>query len=151
MAVSLPAVLLIADWYPLRRILSGRDFIAKAVEKIPFLVFSLLISYISVISQRDAGALSLTGVIPLPMRLMVAFRALMMYLYQIMVPVRLIPFYPYPKGITFFSFEALSAIIVVSGITAISIVLVKRQRVWLSLWSYYPKNSDWKSKFSITS
>ena len=57
MAVSLPVVLLVLDWFPFNRIRSGRTLWAAGVEKLPFIALSLVSSIITVLAQKAGGAL----------------------------------------------------------------------------------------------
>jgi tetratricopeptide (TPR) repeat protein len=56
-----------------------------------------------------------------------------------MVPVNLIPYYPYPDpaGVSLFSLEFLSAVVLVMGITAVSMAVAGKRKLWLAVWSYY--------------
>jgi protein O-mannosyl-transferase len=110
---------------------------ASLKEKIPFIAASLLISVVSFMAQKTTGALVLMDVTPLPVRVLTAFRALMMYLWKTAMPVHLVPFYPYPQNVSFFSTEYFSAVVLISGITAACIFYEKKQPVWLSVWAYY--------------
>ncbi|MGD0887444.1 MAG: tetratricopeptide repeat protein [Thermodesulfovibrionales bacterium] len=58
---------------------------------------------------------------------------------EIAVPVDLSPYYPYPKlqEVTLVSPQYLFSVIFVVGLTAILIVVAKKQKVWLSAWGYY--------------
>ena len=137
MAVSLPAVLLILDWYPYRRIQSIRNFISLVIEKIPFIVFSLLISTVSISAQKTIGALGLMESVSLSTRVLVACRALMFYLLRMIVPLNLIPFYPYPENVNLLSIEYLSAISLITGITAVCLFVARKKQMWLSVWAYF--------------
>jgi tetratricopeptide (TPR) repeat protein len=137
MAVTLPVVLLVLDWYPLRRIQSMKSFIALSAEKIPFIASSLLISIVSIVAQKSIGALTLTAQIPLSVRVPVAFKALVMYLWKIVVPVPVVPYYPYPQNAAFLSIEYLFAIAFVIGLGAASGFLAKKHPIWLSLSCYF--------------
>jgi len=53
------------------------------------------------------------------------------------LPTNLIPYYAYPKGVTFFSLEYISAVIVIAAITIVCILCAKRQKSLLMAWSYY--------------
>jgi tetratricopeptide (TPR) repeat protein len=53
------------------------------------------------------------------------------------VPLDLIPFYPYPKDVSLFPFESLLASGLVIGMTTACVLLVKKQKLWLSAWGYY--------------
>jgi tetratricopeptide (TPR) repeat protein len=53
------------------------------------------------------------------------------------VPLDLIPFYPYPQDVLFSSPEYFLPVVLVLGITITCIVITKRRRVWLAAWGYY--------------
>jgi tetratricopeptide (TPR) repeat protein len=67
----------------------------------------------------------------------VAAHSLVSYLGKMIVPVKLLPFYPYPKSISLFSLEFFPALVLAIGITAVCIVRAKKQKIWLALWGYY--------------
>ncbi len=137
MAVTLPVVLLILDWYPLNRIQSFKNLRDAIVEKAPFLVLSILSSIVTMMAQQTGGAMKMMAIVPLTTRVLVAVQTLLTYLGKMLVPVKLIPFYPYPKDASLYSFEYASAIIMAVGITAACMVAAKRQKAWLSAWGYY--------------
>ncbi len=137
MAVSLPMVLLILDWYPLGRIRSWKTVWSAGVEKLPFIALSLASSVMTIMAQKAGGALSSIDRVPLSVRIPVAAKALMAYLGKILLPVNLLPFYPYPRNVSLFSFEYLLAIVLVIGVTAACVVLARKQKLWVSAWSYY--------------
>ncbi len=137
MAVSLPLVLLILDWYPLGRIRSLNDATVRVMEKIPFLAASLGIAVVSIVAQKSLGALSMMATTPLWSRVLVAFRAQAAYLVMMIFPTHLIPIYPYPRVISLLSVEYATAIVVFLAITAGCIRSAGKQSVWLAAWSYY--------------
>ena len=69
--------------------------------------------------------------------MLVAAKSLIAYLWKMILPVNLIPYYPYPKDVSFFSRVFLSAIVLVAGITVACLIIVKKQKLWLSVWGYY--------------
>lgn len=137
MAVSLPVVLLILDWYPFDRIRSLKDFRTVFVEKIPFVLLSLISSIVIIVAQKTGGAMASIESIPLPTRLLVAARSLILYLVKMVWPLNLYPLYPYPANVSLGSFEYLSAIVLLSAITITGIVLAKKGTLWLAVWGYY--------------
>ncbi|MGD0884952.1 MAG: tetratricopeptide repeat protein [Thermodesulfovibrionales bacterium] len=139
MAVSLPVVLLLLDWYPFQRIRSWKSFRDLGVEKLPFIVCSLISSILTIMAQRTKGAMEMMALVPLRARMLVAAKAIVAYLGKIAVPVALSPYYPYPElqEVTLASPQYLFAVIFVVGLTAILLVVAKKQRVWLSAWGYY--------------
>jgi tetratricopeptide (TPR) repeat protein len=137
MAVSLPVVLLILDWYPFRRIRSLKAFVAACLEKLPFIACSLAVSAVTLFSQEVLGAVAPREEARLAVRLIVAAKALIGYLWKMAIPLHLMPLYPYPKNVSFLSFGYLSAIILLSGITAASLVLRKKRKIVLTIWGCY--------------
>ena len=135
MAVSLPFVLLIIDWHPLERIKSLATFRTAVVEKLPFVGLSLLSSIVTVLAQRSGKAI--LEEIPLSTRALVAARSLIAYLWKMVWPLDLLPFYPYPRDASLESLEYVGAAALVIGITAACIVVARRRKIWLSAWSYY--------------
>jgi protein O-mannosyl-transferase len=137
MVVTLPVVLLILDWYPLGRIRSFKTLWGACIEKIPFVTLSLASSVITIMAQRSGGAISSLDIVPLSTRLLVAVNSLVMYLGKMLLPLNLIPFYPYPWDVSLFSLKYWFVSGLVLGITASCVVLVRKQKFWLSAWGYY--------------
>ncbi len=136
MAVSLPVVLLIADWYPLGRFERGR---VKRVlmEKIPFAALSLLSSFLTLRAQHSTqSVISMTDV-SLFARILTAVKALTLYLGKMIFPAGLSPFYPYPRTLSPLSLEYILPAAIVILITAGSVAAVKKHRCYLALWGCY--------------
>ena len=137
MAVTLPAVLLILDWYPFGRIKSLKTLVRACVEKLPFIALSLILSVVTIFAQKTEGAMELTELVPLSSRLIVAVKALITYLWKMIVPLNFVPFYSYPKNVSLLSLEYFSPLVFVIGITIFCVVISKKQKLWLSVWGYY--------------
>jgi Tfp pilus assembly protein PilF len=140
MAVTLPVVLIILDFYPLGRLDLKSAFTSKRkllMEKVPFFGLSLASSVITIIAQQKGRALTSLEVIPFSDRILMAIRALVFYLYKIFWPAKLAPLYPYPAKISFFTLEYLLALAIVFIITAFSVYLWRKQRIWLAVWTFY--------------
>lgn len=137
MAVSLPIVLLILDWYPLRRLHSGKAALAALIEKLPFFTFSLISSVLTILAQRAWGAMIEIQTVPLSSRFLIAAQSLIAYLGKMIVPIRLVPYYPYPKDVVLLSVDFLLAIALVIGITLACVMISNKQKVWLAAWGYY--------------
>jgi tetratricopeptide (TPR) repeat protein len=52
-------------------------------------------------------------------------------------PLNLVPFYPYPETASFASWEYFAPVAFAAGITAVSLIIAKKQKLWLSAWGYY--------------
>jgi tetratricopeptide (TPR) repeat protein len=109
MVVTLPCVLLLLDFWPLRRIrgwgqLSPSPATAFSVlqapllrlvlEKLPLFALSAASAVVTVFAQRSSGAMHL--VLPLGVRLENAIYAYAMYVWKACWPARLAVFYPHP-------------------------------------------------------
>jgi hypothetical protein len=137
MAVSLPVVLMILDWYPFNRIRSVKTFCSVFTEKIPLFSLSVVSSILTILAQKSGGAVITLEFIPFSTRLLVAPKALITYLWNIIFPWNLSPFYPYPLNPSFFSLEYLFPIVVIIGFTMFAIAIAKKERLWLAAYLYY--------------
>ncbi len=91
MAVSLPVILLILDVYPLGRWHGARR--ARLVEKIPFLLLSLLAGSVAMVAVRAGGSVSTLADLGVAQRLAISAYALVFYLWKVSVPIGLSPLY----------------------------------------------------------
>jgi protein O-mannosyl-transferase len=137
MAVSLPCILLLLDWYPFSRSQSFKSFRTVFFEKLPFIAFSLISCILTILAQKAGRALGLMEFVPFSTRALVAAKSLFSYLWEIIFPMNLIPFYPYPMHVSFSSLDYLSAGIFAVGITAACVIIVNKQKLFLSVWGYY--------------
>jgi len=90
-AIIFPVVLLTIDYYYNR--LSN---VATYIEKIPFLLLSLIFGILTLYGQSMTGAIRYTAMIPAHFKLFFGFYGSMMYLYKSLIPLNLCTFYPYP-------------------------------------------------------
>ena len=107
MAVTLPFVLLLLDYWPLKRLANsegisrrGGDRLSPTagwviLEKIPLFIMAGIVAVISFSVTKDAGALPSLENISLPDRME---NALVSYLGQLIWPQDLAIFYPHPRG-----------------------------------------------------
>jgi tetratricopeptide (TPR) repeat protein len=140
MAITLPIVLIILDYFPLERLdlksvlRSNRKVL---IEKLPFFVLSIGSSVITVMAQQSEGAIHSFELIMLGDRVLVALRALSFYLYKMIWPINLAPLYPYPSKIAFFMAEYLLSFILFLAVTIFCISTWKKQKIWSAVWAYY--------------
>jgi tetratricopeptide (TPR) repeat protein len=131
--ITLPVVLLVLDWYPLRRLgpATGGWFTAAArrvyVEKIPFLVPALVFAVIAGLAQTYAEA-----AVPLTehgvwARLLQACYGVVFYLWKTVAPFGLSPLYQMPAEISLRSVKYLLAPI---ALLLIVLVLARYGRRW---------------------
>jgi tetratricopeptide (TPR) repeat protein len=98
MLVTLPFVLLLLDFWPLRRTPEGIGRLA--LEKVPLLALAGLASATAVWTQGAAGALATLEQLPLASRLVNALLSYVAYLGKTLWPVDLAVFYPYALEIS---------------------------------------------------
>ncbi len=104
MAVTLPVVLLLLDYWPLGRLSfdasdrkSGklhRQFIHLVLEKLPLFLMSAIISAVTILAQKRAGAYSTVELLPIPLRLENAAISCVTYIRRMFWPNDLAFFYP---------------------------------------------------------
>jgi tetratricopeptide (TPR) repeat protein len=101
MVVTLPLVLLLLDWWPLRRFdPDGPGAWARALtlvkEKLPLIALSVLSSLLTLGAQKGAGAVTTLDQVPFQARLANAAVSYVGYLGQVVWPAGLSAFYPHP-------------------------------------------------------
>ncbi len=90
-AIIFPVVLLTVDYYYHRLSAAG-----TYLEKIPFVLLSLVFGIMTLYGQSMTGAVRYTTMIPAHFKLFFGFYGALMYLYKSVVPLNLCAFYPYP-------------------------------------------------------
>lgn len=136
MAITFPAVLLILDYYPLRRLSISRGGLRVLAEKIPFAAIALTSALMAMLAQQKVGSLiSLDSASPF-MRVLVAVRGYAFYIVKLLIPTDLAQFYPYPADISIFKPEFFGAAALMLAITALCMVFW-RQRLFLAVWAYF--------------
>jgi protein O-mannosyl-transferase len=135
MAVTLPAVLLLMDYYPLER-LSLSSARALLLEKVPFFALSATVALINIIAKGSLGV-PLSHV-PAHVRIMNAFDALIFYMRQTLAPIDLVPLYQLNPNLDYFGPKfVLCLILVVAITTACLLRAYKNDRLWIAVWAYY--------------
>lgn len=139
MAVSLPLVLLLADRYLLRRIESAKQLAQAVLEKLPFIIPALAISIVTLIAQKQGVTTNHAESIPFASRMLVAAQSLAVYLLKLVVPVGLLPLYPYPtiREISLAAFSFLVPVLVLLGCVVLLFRTCRRQAWWQPLFLYY--------------
>ena len=136
MAVSLPLVLLILDYYPFGRF-ETEGVTRLLVEKIPFFVLIVISSIITILAQDVGGALVAVEKIPLMTRVLVALRAYVFYLGKMIMPHNLAPYYPYPENVSIFSSEFTGSLVIMSVVTAVALRSFRKNPFFCAAWFYY--------------
>ncbi|MGO9586462.1 MAG: tetratricopeptide repeat protein [Limisphaerales bacterium] len=134
MVVTLPFVLLLLDYWPLKRFPQpdGRLIPWKLIiEKLPLLALSVMVCVVTLFAQRQAIAS-----LPLSVRVGNALVSYVVYLKQMIYPVGLAVYYPHPEG-RLPTWEIITAATVLLGISAGAVVVRRRQPWFLTGWLWY--------------
>ena len=150
MLVSAPIILLLLDYWPLRRfeqpsLIRGKIKASESdrqrrnirriyLEKIPLFLLSGVASILTfALQKRTAGAIP-----PLPFlwRVQNAFVSYVVYIWKTLWPARLAVFYPHPND-TLALWEVTFAILLLLAITVAAIVFRKQRPYLLTGWFWY--------------
>ncbi len=127
MAITLPVLLLLLDFWPLKRLRSPLGRIL--LEKAPFFVVSIVFGLVAIWAQ-DTGVMTFERV-PAGFRIMNAFHSIVFYIEKMVVPVGLAPLYPIvdPGGKAFSIGYVLSALLVLA-VSAACLFAWLRGKLW---------------------
>jgi Flp pilus assembly protein TadD len=95
MVVTLPFALLLFDIWPLDRLRQGQTWTKLIVEKLPLVALAVAASVVTLVVQRQGGAVSDLGLLPLSTRVGNALASYGRYLGKTVWPEHLAAFYPY--------------------------------------------------------
>jgi len=119
MAVSLPLVLLLLDYWPLERyedLPFRRKWVRLSVEKLPLLLMSATSSAVTMVAQRSRGAVAVESILPLSVRLENAIVSYVAYIGKTVWPAKLAVFYPHPEHSLLWS-DVIAAAVILIAIT----------------------------------
>ncbi len=146
--VTLPFVLLLWDYWPLRRMFAADEASASAssavipprsvswlaLEKLPLLALSAASAFITMRAQEYGGGINPD--VALSNRLGNAIVSYARYLGKAFWPVRLAPMYPLP-GNSLRTWQVLASLILLLAITALAIAARRRRRYLLVGWLWF--------------
>ncbi len=155
MVVTLPLILLVLDYWPLGRIRfesfqrvprpqtitmeNQKDSVSTIfhllVEKIPFFILSLLLSFLTLFVARSGGAVKSIQSYPIGMRVSNALVSYAQYLGKMIWPHPLACFYPYPDNIPLW--QVAGAGLVVLGISIFAVRSARKHPYFLVGWLWY--------------
>ena len=163
MAVTLPFVFLLLDYWPLKRLqLAPRPALAATrkpkrgrrleqgsrttshrahvlrlvVEKIPFFLLAVGGSVAAVIAQRSLGAVAGLGQIPLAYRIENALVSYVAYIGMLLWPVGLAVYYPHPLG-SLPAWKVAGSVLILLTVSGLAIMAAKRRPYFIVGWLWY--------------
>ncbi|HJO24085.1 MAG: hypothetical protein QF890_11250 [Myxococcota bacterium] len=135
MLVTLPCVLLLLDFWPLRR-LGGVSLRPVLIEKLPLFALAAAASVVTLVAQHTGGALQHLDWVPLWMRVEAALDAYLVYLWKFFWPFDLAVFYPHPHGSVSLERSGLG-LVVLSSATAVAWLARRRHPYLLVGWLWF--------------
>lgn len=145
MVITLPFVLLLLDYWPLRRIEGwtepSKEFpvqqtsVARLVlEKLPLMALSVASAVITIVAQKGSEVPG--AALPLGVRLQTALYAYGMYVWKALWPMYLAVIYPHPGRTLDWWRPVLGALLIVIG--SLVVWIQRRQRPYLAVgWLWY--------------
>lgn len=134
--VVLPLLLILLDYYPLKRLKFNFLEIFKSIrEKILFFVLSFVFSIVTIIAQKEANAVQTTFTYPLDQRFANSLYSLFKYLLNYFFPLKLSAFYAHIRDK--YSFFTLFLILIFFVALVLSFVKLK-EKIYLIgfLWFF---------------
>jgi Tfp pilus assembly protein PilF len=135
MAITVPFVLLLLDYYPLDRLKPG-VMGSRIKEKLPFLAVSL-VALVMNMAAKWGEAIPFSYV-PAYVRIMNGFHSVVFYLWQTIIPAELLPLYPIDLSVNYFGPTfLLSALVVIAVSCATVLGSLRGRRMYLTVWLSY--------------
>jgi Flp pilus assembly protein TadD len=144
MIVTLPFVLLLLDWWPLRRFRPATAPAPPAIaarpstlvlEKLPFLAAGFVCSLATIHGQQEMGALPAASDLPIPARVANALISCTHYLAQTFWPAGLAADYPYSR--TFPAWHVAGALLLGLVLSAWGVGAARRRPYLAFGWAWY--------------
>jgi protein O-mannosyl-transferase len=132
MLVTMPAILLLLDYWPLNRF-EESSVTKLIIEKIPLLVLSIGSAAATLIAQR--GDIVQIAHLPLSWRATNAVSVYLIYIWQMIWPAKLATIYPHPGPLPIWQTAGAAALLAL--ITIAVVVLRKRRPYLVTGWFWY--------------
>jgi tetratricopeptide (TPR) repeat protein len=141
MIVTLPLVLLLLDYWPLKRfelaalVSRPRLAVGLLVEKLPFVVLALLTSLLTLHAAKGVGSLPSAADCPMPNRMANVVLSYVGYFMHVFWPGKLAIYYPFPP--TFSGWSVAGALLLLGGISVAAFCLARRWPYLVVGWLWY--------------
>jgi len=154
MVVTLPFVLLLLDFWPLKRLAirlrptqgqkeqpvdaSGKQSLAVSkliIEKIPFFLLSLGSVCLSISTTKHIDNMIAVETVPMMLRISNALVTYLAYILKMIWPFDLAVYYPYPKSISLW--QAAGAGALLAAVTGLFVLLINRKSYLAVGWFWY--------------
>lgn len=136
MVVTTPIVLLLLDYWPLKRMPDARTIWQRCLEKIPLFLLAAGAGVATIIAQAHMHAVETSEALPFSWRLGNAAVSYVIYLREIFWPAGLAVFYPHPENRLSVA-AIIASCAVLALITIGAMMLRKRSPYLLTGWLWY--------------
>jgi tetratricopeptide (TPR) repeat protein len=130
MLVTLPFLLLVLDFWPLRRAKERNQFVRLVLEKLPLIALAGASCWVTLVVQEGAMAK-----VPLQVRMINAAVSYVRYLFDMIWPVNLAVLYPMPRVHS--QLMGLLASLFLLGVTVLALCQARRYPHLLAGWLWY--------------
>jgi protein O-mannosyl-transferase len=138
MVISLPVLLLLLDYWPLRRASlqkgQGKIWLQLAREKLPLAIMAVTVSAVTITVQQLGGAVGSLAVVPFGTRVFNACISYVGYLAQMLWPIQLSAFYPFHP---LHAWAVIGSILVLTAISFMAIRIATSHPYVLVGWAWY--------------
>jgi len=135
MLITLPFVLLLLDYWPLKRLrfpLSQKALLFLILEKIPLIAISMGSVFITI---KNIGDIVSTATVPVKLRIANALVSYVGYIWKMIWPHNLSVYYPYPSDIPAWKFAGAGFLLVC---LSVFIILILRKQPYLTVgWLWF--------------
>ncbi len=141
MLVTVPCVLLLLDFWPLRRVEgfqgagARRAWVTLAVEKLPLLALSGISSWITIAGHHQLQYVVSGGQVPLGIRIANALYSYARYIGSTLWPTDLAAIYPYPTSWPIS--RVVMCLLLIGGLTVLFVWIGRRRPVFLVGWLWF--------------
>jgi tetratricopeptide (TPR) repeat protein len=138
MLVTLPLLMLLLDFWPLRRTQPDKPLLGYAPlvkEKIPFFALTLLSCVVTFLVQKAGGAVALTSMISPEKRAANAVVSYVRYILKLFWPQNMAVIYPYPAHIPWWQIAGAALLLI--AITVVSLRAAPRRPYLIVGWLWF--------------
>ncbi len=136
MLVTVPFVLLLLDYWPLNRLVSGGDPKVVFVEKIPMFAMSFIAGILLLISQKQGGAIASAERVPIVTRFTNAIVTYVVYIFDLFWPKNLAHYYPH-EGIHWAVWQIIGSALLLLVITILALRLARMRPYLVVGWCWH--------------
>ncbi len=146
MLVTLPFVMLLLDYWPLRRFglgLDGEKQSAGSViclgrlvfEKVPFFILTAVSVYVQCMSVDRPEVVVSRHFVPMGLRVAIAPVSYVQYMIKMLWPVELAVYYPYPKSAVVW--QSVGAVVLLVGLSVLFVWTLRSRRYAVVGWLWF--------------